>query len=123
MVNDEQLPSGPRNRSSLAAPACGLLAYQRRTELWASLASLLMMLAGTILVLHFEHENPNLWLVAIQANAAMLGAMSLARLGLHRLLAPADVEVARLQQLPGAGGARHRRQRVASVLPLDVARL
>ena len=85
---------------ALAALACGLLAYQRKAELWLSLAAPLVMLTSTILVLHFDRDNPNLWLLAIQANLAALGTLALVRLGLHRFLTMEGAEVAHLWQLP-----------------------
>src|SRR5262249_12198616 len=83
----------------LSACACTLLAYQRKTEIWASLATLLVMLASTILVLHFGQEKTHLLLLAIQVNLAVLGAMALLRLGLHRFLVPPAVEQSQLRHL------------------------
>ena len=59
-----------------------------------------MMLAGTILVVHFDNGNRDLWLVTIQANLALLCAMSLVRLALHRFLAPMAMPLSHLHQLP-----------------------
>jgi hypothetical protein len=84
----------------LSACACALLAYQRKAEIWASLASVLAMLASTLLVLHFGRDTTNLALLTIQVNLAVLGAASLLRLGLHRFLAPDFVEPSRMRHLP-----------------------
>ncbi len=71
----------------LAAAACGLLAYQRKTDIWASMASLILMPASTLLVVHFfDGANPELWLRVIQVDLAVLGGAALARLALHRYL-------------------------------------
>jgi hypothetical protein len=86
----------------LVALAGALLAYQRKTEIWASLASLLMMLASTILALHFGQAmaDGELLTMTIHVNVAVLGAMSLLWLGLHRFLAPPAVELSHLRLLP-----------------------
>lgn len=84
----------------LAALACGLLAYQRRTEIWPSLASLLLMPAATILVLHFGRDDADLFLLTIHVNVAVLGAASLARLGLHRFVSREGSSPAQLRTLP-----------------------
>ena len=98
-VNDA-LPIWSAASVALSALAFGLLAYQRRTEIWATGASILMMLAGTILVLHFDAGNPDRWLVAIQVNLAILGATAILRLGMHRYLLPTDVALSQTWQLP-----------------------
>jgi hypothetical protein len=76
----------------LSAFACALLAYQRRSEIWASLASMLLLPAATILVRHFDAGNPHLGMLTIQVNVAVVGATALLRLGLRRFLTAADVE-------------------------------
>src|SRR5262249_38772483 len=87
---------------ALAAAACTLLAYQRKTEIWMSLATVLSMLASTIFVLHFNQGQPvaDVALLAGHVNLLVLGVFSLARIALHRFLAPPSVELSRLWQLP-----------------------
>jgi hypothetical protein len=80
---------------ALAALACGLLAFQRKTEVWTTLATPLLMLAATILVLHVGKDDDHVLMRTLHINLAVLGGASLAWLGLHRFLAPAGVELER----------------------------
>jgi hypothetical protein len=86
----------------LSGLACAILAYQRKTELWFSFATVLMMLASTILVVHFSRGEINgvVFMRAVHVILAVLGTMAILRLGLHRFLAPPSVEPSQLWQLP-----------------------
>ena len=88
------------NSIVLAAVACALLAYQRKTEVWTAFASALAVVASTIFVVHFCKDERDLWLSTIQIDAAVLGAMSILRLGLHRFLAIETEDLRQLRLLP-----------------------
>jgi hypothetical protein len=88
------------NSSILAATAFALLAYQHKQEIWASLTTATLMLASTILVVHFAPEHPHLTLCIVLTALAVLGTSSLARLALHRLLNAEDRDIGDLHLLP-----------------------
>jgi hypothetical protein len=103
-VNAMREPIWSANSILLAAASCALAAYQRKTEIWAVLASALAVLASTIYTIHFFRHDPDLWLYVMQIAVAVLGAMSLLRLGFHQFLATEIVELRHLQFLPAQIG-------------------
>jgi hypothetical protein len=84
----------------LAGTACALLAYQRKSEIWAALVTPVLMLAGTIVVVHFDWNDAHFVLRLAQINLAVVGMTSLARLLLQRLLAPESQALAQQRMLP-----------------------
>jgi hypothetical protein len=83
----------------LAGLAYGLLAYQRKTEIWATLASSTMVLASAMLVRELDRENPYRWLHTVKVGLAVLGGMSLLRVALRPSITPANSIMVELRQL------------------------
>jgi len=88
------------NSVILGATAFALLAYQLKKDVWSTFATLGMMIASTIMVAHFADRHPHLELCIVLTGLAVLGASSLARLALHRLLHAEETHIGDLHQLP-----------------------
>ena len=76
---DNKLPVWSAESIVLVAAAWALLAYHRKTESWASAATILAMLAGTVLVVHFDATDSFLWLRVTQVALGVIGATALLR--------------------------------------------
>ncbi len=87
--------------AAILIAATGLmLARQRREERYAIAATASMMLASTILAIHFGHDQQPFWLWILHVNLAVVGGVSLVRLALHRWLAGPEVELSSFRFLP-----------------------